>query len=227
MTRQSSATRKASAQEFAARAAAALREVAGGPGAVDARRDSLTGLFDDRALHNALTEAIKATEREGGHIGLLFIDLDRFKNVNDRHGHVTGSRILSQVAGLVDAAARQAGGFAARYGGDEFVVVLPDADLDECLRRAERLRATLAATILAGGERPERRPLVRVTCSIGAASMRTAAGGDPDESPSPAAAATRLLRLADNAMYQAKHAGRNRVVTAGAEATGVARKEPA
>ena len=165
MTQRKNAIRKASAQELAARAATALRGVSGVPGAVGIRRDSLTGLFDDRALHNALTEAIGAAEREGGHIGLLFIDLDRFKNVNDRHGHVTGSRILSQVAGLVDAAARQAGGFAARYGGDEFVVVLPGADLDDCLRHAERLRSTLAATILAGGEPPQRRPLVRVTCS--------------------------------------------------------------
>lgn len=222
MTRQDSDSGKAWARELAARAAAALREVSGVPGAVDARRDSLTGLFDDRALHSALTEAIRAAEREGGHIGLLFIDLDRFKNVNDRHGHVTGSRILSQVAGLVDAGARQAGGFAARYGGDEFVVVLPAADVDECLRHAERLRATLAATLLAGGERPERRPLVRVTCSIGAASMRTVAGGNRDEPASPAGVATRLLRLADNAMYQAKHAGRNAVAAADAEATGVA-----
>ena len=119
MTRQNNDRRKNSPDEVVARAAAALREVARVPGAVDARRDGLTGLFDDRALHNALTEAIRAEEREGGHIGLLFIDLDRFKNVNDRHGHVTGSRILSHVAGLVDAAARRAGGFAARYGGDE------------------------------------------------------------------------------------------------------------
>jgi len=213
---------KASVEELASRATAALREVAGVPGAVDARRDSLTGLFDDRTLHNALTEAIRAAERDGGHIGLLFIDLDRFKDVNDRHGHVTGSRILSQVARLVDAAARQAGGFAARYGGDEFVVVLPDADVDVCLRHAERLRTTLAATLLAGGEPPRRRPLVRVTCSIGAASMRTDAGRDRDEAPGRAGAATRLLQLADNAMYRAKHAGRNSVAAAGAEASGVA-----
>ena len=141
--------------------------------------------------------------------------------MNDRHGHVTGSRVLRQAAGFVDDAARQAGGFAARYGGDEFVVVLPGADLDRCLREAERLRATLAATIFAGGEPPGRRPLVHMTCSIGAASMRTEAG-DGDETPNPAGAATRLLQLADNAMYRAKHAGRNRVAAAGAEATGVA-----
>ena len=228
MTRRDSDVGKVSAEELAARAATALREVAGVPGAPDARRDSLTGLFDDHALHSALTEAIRATEHDGGHVGLLFIDLDHFKNVNDRHGHVTGSRVLRQVAGLIEKAVRREAGFAARYGGDEFVVVLPGADLDRCLREAERLRATLAATIFAGGEPPRRHPLVHVTCSIGAASMRADAGGDHDETPGAAGAATRLLQLADDAMYQAKHAGRNRVAAAGAEVSGVAsRKEPA
>lgn len=227
MTRRNSDGKRASAQELASRAAATLRQVVGVRSAEDAHRDGLTGLLDGEALHGTLAEAIRSAERDGGHIGLLFIDLDRFKRVNDRHGHVTGSRILSQVAGFVDDAARQADGFAARYGGDEFVVVLPGADLDDCLRQAERLRANLAATILAGGEPPRRRPLIRVTCSIGAASMRAESGGDRDETPRPAGAATRLLQLADSAMYQGKHAGRNRVVAASAEATGVARKEPA
>ncbi|MDE2977033.1 MAG: GGDEF domain-containing protein [Acidobacteriota bacterium] len=222
MTRDRDVNRKASAEELAARAAAALREVAGVTGAGDSRRDGLTGLYDDRTLHRGLTDAISDAGRDGGHVGLLFIDLDRFKNVNDRHGHVTGSRVLSQVAGFADAAASRERGFAARYGGDEFVVVLPGADLDRCLREAERLRATLAATIFAGGEPPGRRPLVRVTCSIGAASMRADAGGDHDETPGPQGAATRLLQLADNAMYQAKHAGRNRVAADDAEATGAA-----
>ncbi len=220
MTPRSSDARKASAGEFAARAATALREVAGARRAGDSRRDSLTGLFDDRTLHRGLTNAISDAGRNGAHIGLLFLDLDHFKRVNDRHGHVTGSRVLSQVAGLIERAARRETGFAARYGGDEFVAVLPGADLDRCLREAERLRATLAATIFAGGEPPGRRPLVHVTCSIGAASMR--AGADRDETPGPAGAATRLLQLADNAMYRAKKAGRNRVAAADAEATGAA-----
>lgn len=222
MTPRSSDARKASTNELVARAATALGEVAGARRAGDSRRDGLTGLYDDRTLHRGLTDAISDAGRDGGHVGLLFIDLDRFKRVNDRHGHVTGSRVLSQVAGFVDAAASRERGFAARYGGDEFVVVLPGADLDRCLREAERLRANLAATILAGGEPPRRRPLVHVTCSIGAASMRADAGGDRDETPGPAGTATRLLQLADNAMYRAKKAGRNRVAAADAEATGAA-----
>ncbi|MXX76562.1 MAG: GGDEF domain-containing protein [Holophagales bacterium] len=204
---------KNSTDEFAARAAAALREVVSLPGACDRHRDSLTGLLDDRAMHRALTDAVEAAERAGAPIGLLFIDLDHFKNVNDRHGHVTGSRVLGQVAGFIDETAKKARGFAARYGGDEFVVVLPGADVDECLDNAERLRATLAAIIFAGGEPPERRPLVRVTCSIGVASVRPASSGDSAEAAGEGAA-TRLLRLADDAMYQAKHAGRNRVAAA-------------
>lgn len=227
MTGRDSDVGKASAGEFAARAASALREVAGPGRAGDSRRDSLTGLFDDRALHRGLTDAISDAGRDGGDIGLLFLDLDRFKSVNDRHGHVTGSRVLSQVAGFVDAAARRAGGFAARYGGDEFVVVLPGAGLDRCLREAERLRATLAATIFAGGEAPRRRPLVRVTCSIGAASMRAEAGADRGEAPGRAGAATRLLQLADNAMYRAKRGGRNRVAAVGAESGVDSKREPA
>ena len=232
--------RRTPVEDLAARAAAALREVAGTAGAENSRRDGLTGLLDGEALHGALTEAIRATERDGGHVGLLFIDLDRFKRVNDRHGHVTGSRILGRVARLVEAAAKRTGGLAARYGGDEFVVVLPGADLDGCLRSAERLRSALAATILAGGEPPSRRPLVRVTCSVGAAAMRISTVDDGRETvrepgwrvpaptanqfarPAPGArrerAATRLLQAADNAMYEAKRAGRNRVAAAGAQA---------
>ena len=228
MTRRDSDVGKVSTEELAARAATALREVAGARRAGDSRRDSLTGLFDDRTLHRGLTDAIAGAGRDGGYIGLLFLDLDHFKRVNDRHGHVTGSRVLSQVAGLIERAARRETGFAARYGGDEFVAVLPGADLDRCLREAERLRATLAATIFAGGEPPGRRPLVHVTCSIGAASMRAEAGGVRDGTPGPAGAARRLLQLADNAMYRAKKAGRNRVAAADAEATGAAsQKEPA
>lgn len=205
---------------LASSAAEALRQVVDRPRRADPRRDGLTGLFDNRTLHRALTRTIRTANRRGDDIGLLFLDLDRFKHVNDRHGHVTGSRILSQVARLIGAAARQAGGFAARYGGDEFVVVLPGAGLDLSLRQAESLRAALEATILAGGQPPRRRPLVRVTCTIGAASLRQQAGDDG--ACSPERAATRMLQHADNAMYTAKHAGRNRVAAADASATGAA-----
>lgn len=213
---------RSSTKDLASRATAALRRVVDEGRGQDPRRDSLTGLFDNRTLHHALTDAIEATNRAGGDIGLLFLDLDHFKHVNDRHGHVIGSRILSQVAALLDAAAKHAGGFAARYGGDEFALVLPGADLGRSLGHAERLRSDLAATILAGGGGPEQRPLVNLTCSIGAASLRRKAGCQEGGSLSAGAAAMRLLQLADDAMYKAKKAGRNRVAAADTEVTGAA-----
>ena len=210
------------AADLAARAAAALRPVVHGRQVRDPHRDSLTGLFDNRTLHRALTDAIAAAEEKDGDTGLLFIDLDHFKQVNDRYGHVTGSRILRQVAALLHAAAERAGGFAARYGGDEFALVLPGADLESSLRHAERLRGALAATLLAGGDGPRRRPLVNLTCSIGAASLRRGTEDRDGKARSGEASAVRLIQQADAAMYRAKKAGRNRVAAADAAATGAA-----
>ncbi len=195
------------------------------------RRDGLTGLLDDGGLHQALAGAIAHAASEGENVGLLFMDLDRFKQVNDALGHVTGSRILSRVAGLIDDLARSSAGVASRYGGDEFVVVLPGADLDRCLREGERLRAALAATIFAGGEPFGQAQRVRLTCSVGVASLRPKLGGETEAEHRDSAgagpegrdhAATRLLQCADDAMYRAKRAGRNRVAAAGGRAAGVA-----
>ncbi len=213
--------RSTAARALAAQAAAAIRRV------VVARRegsahgqDSLTGLFDGRALHDALSAAIDDAERRDEDLGLLFLDLDYFKRVNDLHGHQAGSHLLRQVATLLQTAADDAGGFAARYGGDEFVLVLPGTDIDQAFGRAERLRTDVASTLFSSGPGAESRPLVSLTCSIGAASLLrlpgTVTGGDSEES------ATRLLRQADDAMYAAKGAGRNRVVATDARATGAA-----
>ncbi len=190
------------------------------------RRDSLTGLFDVHTLECALTEAIRATKRDGGQISLLFIDLDSFNQVNERHGHLAGSRILSQVARFIDASTRPTTGFAARFGGDEFVLVLPGHRLERALEHAERLRADLAATILPGGLGPKRRPLVHLTCSIGVASLRATPRDEDADRAGPERpvedSAMRLLQSADEAMYRAKSAGRNRVVAARDEASGAA-----
>ncbi len=208
------------ARTLAAQAAAAIRQiVAARREEVTHGRDSLTGLFDGRALHAALSTAIADAEQSGGHVGLLFLDLDYFKRVNDRHGHQAGSRILRQVATLLQAAAADAGGFAARYGGDEFVLVLPGADLDQAFRRAERLRSDVASTLFSSDPGTDSRPVVSLTCSIGATSLLRlpATRADSEEG-----AASRLLRQADDAMYAAKRAGRNRVVATVAKATGAA-----
>ena len=210
-----------SARTLAAQAAAAIRRVVAARRGEPAHgRDSLTGLFDGRALHDALSAAIDEAERRGEDLGLLFLDLDYFKRVNDRHGHQAGSHVLRQVAMLLQTAADDADGFAARYGGDEFVLVLPGTDIDQAFGRAERLRTDVASTLFSSGPGTESRPLVSLTCSIGTASLvrlpGTVTRRDSEDS------ATRLLRQADDAMYAAKGAGRNRVVATDARATGAA-----
>ena len=219
MTPRNSDSRKAATGELAARGAAALRQIVGVSRDEATRRDSLTGLFDGRALHEALATAVADAEQRGDDVGLLFLDLDHFKRINDRHGHQAGSRILRQVATLFQTAASDAGGFAARYGGDEFVLVLPGTDIDHAVGRAELLRAGVASTLFPGGADAVSRPVVSLTCSIGAASLLRlpAARADSGES-----AAARLLRRADDAMYSAKRAGRNRVTALDARAAGVA-----
>ncbi len=212
--------RKPSARSLAAQAADALRRVVpdrreeSAPG-----RDSLTGLLDGGTLHEALAATVADAEQRGEDVGLLFLDLDYFKRINDRHGHQAGSRILRQVSTLLQTAADDAGGFAARYGGDEFVLILPGADIDQAAGRAERLRAGVASTLFPSGAGARSRPVVSLTCSIGAASLLRlpAARADSGEG-----AATRLLRRADDAMYSAKRAGRNRVMALDARTTGVA-----
>lgn len=211
-----------STRKLATQAAAALRRVVPDRPEQSAQgRDSLTGLLDGRALHEALAATIADAEHRGEDVGLLFLDLDYFKRINDQHGHQAGSRILRQVATLLESAAGDAGGFAARYGGDEFVLVLPCIDLDQAVRRAERLRTHLASTIFSSGPGAGSRPEVRLTCSVGAAGLRHLPAASP-RAASEEDVAARLLRKADDAMYAAKRAGRNRVVATGAEATGAA-----
>ena len=214
--------RDTSARMLAAQAAAAIREVvvARRDGATHGR-DSLTGLLDGRALHDALSTAIADAEQQGEDVGLLFVDLDYFKRINDRHGHQAGSRILRQVATLLDTSAADAGGFAARYGGDEFVLVLPGTDLDQTFGRAERLLTDVASSLFSSGPGAESRPLVSLTCSIGAASLLRLPA-TVTRAHSGEGAVTRLLRQADDAMYAAKRSGRNRVVATDARATGAA-----
>ncbi|WP_426109999.1 bifunctional diguanylate cyclase/phosphodiesterase [Massilia sp. PWRC2] len=159
--------------------------------------DLLTGLPNRRLLLERLDSALAASARSRAHGALLFVDLDRFKSVNDLHGHARGDRLLIEVAARLRACVR-GGDTVARLGGDEFVVVLPDLDqgLETSSNRvalmAEKLRQALNAPFDLGG-------LVhRTSPSIGATMFCGAADG-----------ADVLLRQADIAMYKAKDGGRN------------------
>jgi diguanylate cyclase (GGDEF)-like protein len=182
-----------------------------------ARVDDLTGLANSRYFHTRLEQEIARADHEGTELSMLFIDLDRFKEVNDRFGHLAGSWTLQKVAKLLFAHAPPAA-LVARYGGDEFVVVLPGADLARAAQTAETLRRAVGEAVLFDRDadidiQQTPNPLPRITASIGISSYRDhlAPGGTQRRREST------FLRLADSAMYKAKAAGRNCVEIAEAE----------
>lgn len=181
-----------------------------------ARRDNLTGLYNDRYLHVALEQTIRRCRHESQDLSVLFLDLDFFKRVNDSHGHLAGSQVLREVGQLlrVLSRGREPDWLAARYGGDEFVLALPDVGLAPAVTFAESVRtAILRETFCAapGEILPDSLNLKGLTCSIGIASLRrhTHSSLTVDQCKST------LLRLADAAMYVAKETGRNQTAVAG------------
>jgi diguanylate cyclase (GGDEF)-like protein len=160
-----------------------------------ASSDDLTGLSNRRIFEEALRAELHRCQRRGREMGLLMIDLDRFKAINDRHGHAVGDEVLRETAARLAAVAREED-LVARYGGEEFVVMLAEMPHDALAAAAERFRQALADRpfILAGGEHA-------VTASVGAV-------GFPDAGDDVGA----LVEAADVALYAAKRAGRDRVV---------------
>lgn len=179
-----------------------------------AKRDNLTGLFNDRFLHIALPDRIRTSREQERDLAVLFLDLDFFKRVNDTHGHLAGSQVLREVGQLLKARVGDSTAIPARYGGDEFVLALPGAGLDEAVDVAEDIRTEILDTTFCsrrGEIQHEPLNLTGLTCSIGVATLHRHLG---DEA-SPEACRSTLLRLADAAMYVAKETGRNRTAVAG------------
>lgn len=159
-----------------------------------ALRDPLTGLDYRRAFEAAIEQALR--EAEGGQqiFGLALLDLDGFKDVNDVHGHEAGDAVLRQLSGLISDYLR-ASDRLFRIGGEEFVLLLPGADVQGMHARMDNLRQRIQANLHCGG--------APITASIGAAGWQN---GDT---------ATSWLMRADAAMYRAKHKGRNQVIVHG------------
>ena len=179
-----------------------------------ARRDNLTGLYNDRFLHVALTRSLHECRRDGSDLSLLFIDLDFFKRVNDTHGHLAGSQVLREVGVLLGAQTDRRDGIAARYGGDEFVLVVPGLDLAGAVDLGEDIRGEINNSTFcdaAGEIQLEPLHLTGLTCSIGIATLRRHLTEELNEEECRSA----ILRLADAAMYVAKETGRNRTAVAG------------
>jgi diguanylate cyclase (GGDEF)-like protein len=166
----------------------------------EAEKDKLTGVSNRARFEWYIDEQFRAALREGSHLSLLFCDIDHFKKVNDTHGHPVGDRVLTRVAQLLGERLRQRD-LVARYGGEEFVLVLPNTPAPGARIVAERIRERIAgaAVELDGGS------VLNVTMSIGTATVARSMDYD-----SPAT----LVYAADQALYEAKRSGRNRVVEA-------------
>ena len=175
-----------------------------------AKRDNLTGLYNDRYLHIALSTSIAQSREAGRDLAVIFLDLDFFKLVNDHHGHLAGSQVLREVGHLLRHLVREPDAILARYGGDEFVLAIPGLDLDAAVALAEELRARCQANTFCrqpGDIQPEPLHLTGLTCSVGIATLRQHIADELGVEP----AKSGLLRAADGAMYAAKERGRNRV----------------
>ncbi|KAB2962013.1 MAG: sensor domain-containing diguanylate cyclase [Thermoanaerobaculia bacterium] len=179
-----------------------------------AKRDNLTGLFNDRFLHSALEHAVAVCRGRGRDLALLFLDLDYFKHVNDSHGHLAGSQVLREVGHLLRAHVAEPEAIVARYGGDEFVIAVPGAGRERAVALAEALRLEIRRTVFirrAGEIQTTPLHLSGLTCSVGVATLRHSIPPDADL----AATKSLLLRHSDLAMYRAKEDGRDRVAEAG------------
>ncbi|HYH89752.1 MAG TPA: GGDEF domain-containing protein [Solirubrobacteraceae bacterium] len=164
--------------------------------------DELTGLFNHRRFQEVMFQEVERAKRFGNEMGLIMLDIDNFKRVNDTYGHMQGDLVLREVARVLRESSREIDE-PARYGGEEMAVALPGTDLDGAFNFAERVRhsiESLELPLIEGGG------TLRVTASFGAAAFR----GDDDG----AADKDSLVAAADAALYRAKRSGKNRTVRA-------------
>jgi diguanylate cyclase (GGDEF)-like protein len=158
--------------------------------------DGLTGLANRRQCEESLADELARVERFGGSLAIVVADLDWFKDVNDRYGHPAGDSLLREFAALMQESLRDVD-IAGRWGGEEFLLVLPGTDLAGGAQVAERIRAALAGRMVLVDGTP-----IPVTASFGVAAVP------------PEKTASELFAAADTALYEAKRAGKNRVQSA-------------
>lgn len=172
---------------------------------IQATHDPLTGLWNHAAVFDILRKELERSQRQGNSLGVVMADLDHFKRINDTHGHLAGDAVLTEVARRLRAAVRPYDSVG-RYGGEEFLAVVPGCDSSSVLHQAERLRACVGGEPFdIGGT------LINLTLSVGVAASGQTRIHDSDA----------LLRAADAALYRAKGNGRNRIeIAAPSDASG-------
>ncbi len=171
--------------------------------------DGLTGLYNHRYLQDELARAFEESERYGRPLSLVIIDLDLFKRINDSHGHAIGDEVLKAVSQIFQESTRSTD-LVARYGGDEFAVMMPETNVDDALRFAEKIRALVESQPAGTQAGP-----IPVTVSVGVGTV-----------PSPGTHSAReLIVAADSALYRAKRRGRNQVKAERGRASGNRRRE--
>jgi diguanylate cyclase (GGDEF)-like protein len=163
----------------------------------DARTDSLTGLANRREIQERGRVEVKRARRTGTAVSVILGDLDHFKNINDRHGHEAGDAALVQTASILKAALRESDALG-RWGGEEFIAVLPGTEIAGARAVAERMRVTIASASFTGI--PD-----KITISLGVATSENIEDHEMEWDL--------LVKEADRRLYQAKHDGRNRVVS--------------
>jgi len=159
-----------------------------------ALRDPLTGLYNRRYMEDCLQRFVRLADRENREVSVVMVDLDHFKKLNDTHGHAFGDSVLRDTAMTIVGALRETD-IVCRYGGEELVVILPDCNLDRAADKAELLRVRVAGL--------SETHAAEITASFGVASVPYTSSGVSD-----------MLAAADAALYRAKQAGRNKVMTA-------------
>jgi diguanylate cyclase (GGDEF)-like protein len=161
--------------------------------------DDLTGLLSGRSFFSELRREASRSKAEGRGFCVLMMDVDHFKNVNDKYGHLTGSKTLEEIGACIVRSLRS-GDAAARFGGEEFAAFLLDAELGQAMVAAERIRSCIEEEEFSVMQKGKAASKHHVTISIGISSY-------PEDSSDP----IELVEMADSALYRAKGDGRNRV----------------
>ena len=165
----------------------------------DARTDALTGLENRRSMQERGRVELKRAKRAGQPVSVILCDLDHFKNINDKYGHEAGDKALTNAAAVLRKALRESDALG-RWGGEEFIAILPGTDARGAVEVAERMRAAIAATKLEGLSEG-------TTISLGVASS--------EQFEDPGVEYDLLIKEADQRLYRAKHEGRDRVIAGG------------